>query len=366
MIPSPGPRRPITGCFGCSTASCRASQHNWRPAPRKDYLTAGEEQELAGSLSLTYQKKLPAESSLQLSFAQLYAVNDRNLKNPDIAVFDEPHTVAPPDRIFLNRPDIVQETVVVKNAVTGVPYARTTAYDLLPFGAQTEIVIVPGGGINTGDALLVTYAYRTNPQISFATTTRRISFNLPLFNHAYRLYGNFNTINQELLSGQADITTLANGRDYQVGLECIRNRLFFGGEYGNSDSDRDKHEYFDGHVRVTGQFGRNTVGLNLADRYTITYPNTFSGQVGTTRQNTVTAGAVYNRPLIDTAQLLITGNYIATRGTLLDRDNAMVTLNLRWNHGKLMLALIGQVNWQMLPGNTSRDDHVRFQATRYF
>ncbi len=334
---------------------------------RRDNLSIGTEQEMGGGLGVSYQKKLPAESSVQVNFTQRYMVNERNLINSDITVFDEPHTVAPPALIFLNKPDVIPGSVIVRNAVTGVPFTLTIDYNLVPFGAQTEIVIVPGGGINVGDTLLVTYAYRANPQISFATTTRRLSVNLPLFNYAYRFYGHYATMNQDLLSGQADITTLVNSREYQLGVECKRNRLTFGGEYGNFDSDQDKHEYYEGHARIHRQFGVNSLGLNVSDRYTITYPTSFSSAaIGTTKQNTITAGAVYNRPLIDTAQLLMTGNYISTRGSILNRDNAMVMVNVRWNHGKLMLSLNGQVNWQFLPGNTTRDDHLRLQVTRYF
>jgi hypothetical protein len=334
---------------------------------RKDFLAAGEEQELGGSLGLNYQKRLPAESNLNLAFNQRYAVDDRNLANSSITVVDEPHTVALPDRIFLNNPGVIAGSVIIKNATTGVPFALTTDYDLLPFGTQTEVVINPSGIISNGVTLLVTYSYQANPIISFATTTRRFSANLPLFNYAYRFYGSFATMNQELLAGQADVSRLTNSREYQAGFECKQGRLVYGGEYGNFDSDQDKHEYYEGRARLNRQFGRSSVGVSLSDRYTVTYPNSFTvSAIGTVRQNTVAAGTVFNRALFDTAQMLLSGNYIAVRGSLLNRDNASLALNLRWNHGKLMMALIGQVNWQLLPGTTTRDDHLRLQVTRYF
>lgn len=344
---------------------------------RKDDLVTGTEQNVAGAIGLLYQKKLPWDSQFQLNFNQLYQVTDRNQSGVSQLLVDEPHTavadpvipgLVPP--ILLRNGNVAPESIVIRNADPSVrllPYVVNVDYGVQQTGLQTQIVILPGSDIVVGDNLLINYLYLANPQVGYSTSTRRIGFNLPLFNYLYRFYGSWLDSRQELLSGRADLIRLTGQTAYKLGFET--NRLYFscGAEYEDVDSDQDKHQTILGFLRHSHRFGRGTLSLYTSDAYTKTRPNSFTGSgVPDRTVNSLSAGGTYSAQLFSTAQMSFTAKYFNLSGDALGRDDVSLGLNIRWNYGKISVSLLSQVNWRMLPGTTTRDEYLRLHLTRYF
>lgn len=342
---------------------------------RRDDLIAGREQNIAGSLGLLYQKKLPQDSSLQINCNQSYMVTDRDLGEVYRLIADEAHTVVEDPLvpglllpIVLQNGREVSAIIEVRNADSTVrllPYVLDGDYRFDDFSG--EIIIIPTGEINAGDELLISYVFMANPQITYATSSRGIAFNLFLFKSANRFYGNWLDSDQKLESGRADLVRLVDHTAYKLGFEAIRRYFSAAAEYEKVASDQDNHYTVKGSLRTSRRLGNGILTLYASDAYTQTSQNSFSRADQPDRSvKSLGAGGTYSSQLFNRAQLLCTAKYFNVSGDTVPRDDVSLGLNLRWNYGKLSLSLLSQLNWRMQPESTTRDEYLRLHITRHF
>lgn len=338
-------------------------------------VTSGTEANRSLALDLAYNKKLPDESALQLSYRYFYQETDRNQKEFTGVAIDEPRTVvagvlpgiAAP--FLLENSAVLADTIVIRNANPAVhlsPYVLNVDYTIEQAGLLTRIVPTPTSEIHVGDNLLLNYNYLTNPQVVYGTTSNSVNADLMLFNNAYRFYTRYTSSSQNLISGSADVIRLTNQNEYWVGFEKNKLSLSFGGEYNAADSDQDQHQAVTGFVRSQFGVGRGNLALYANDTYTNTEPNTFSSSQKANQVNSFGCGSVYTARIWHSVQMMLTGRYLNSSGDIPTRNDISLGADLSWSFGNMVASLVSQVNWRQVPGITTQDEYVRIKITRYF
>ncbi len=333
--------------------------------------TGGSERGWSAALNLTYQKKLPRESLLRLTYQHQYDLVDRDQTNQTTSVVDEPQTFSSGVPMFLKHPDVVPESVVVRNAnqaTRPTPYLPAIDYAVRSVGQLAEIVILPGSAIRAGDNLLVSYDYHVNPRIKFDTTLQSVGADLWLFDNRYRVYGKMDFYRQDLLSGKDDQVRLNNGAVFHAGFEGYTLPMTFQIKYDRYDLDFDKHDSVEARAQYTRNFHRSSFSANINDSYTVTRPNSYTGSAnsGNISVNTIGGGGTYTRDLFSTAFMSLSANYFNTQGKDISRDQVSCRFDFRWNYGKLQFSLFGQSNWRFEAQSSGSDASVQLQLRRYF
>lgn len=338
---------------------------------RRDTLSSGYEQEVAGRFSLNYKKVLPSSSLLTLEGYEQYGVTDRRFGDGRLTAVNESHQANAFFQPFtLKNPNVDLTSIVIRNkdplANQNQPYVEGTDYQVQTVGNLTQIATFPGSRIKEGATLLVTYAYTVDPAVQFATNAHSASGNLWLFSNKYRFYGRWEEVTFDLLSGRADQVNLPAQRAYHFGFETKVDELFMGLEYTNIDSDNDKEQSIQGTLRYTGQLGTDNYSVFVTDRYTLIEPTAFTGPGTSERdENNLNAGGIYNTRLFNSILCSVAANYFNVRG-LYDRDDFSGSLRLSWGMGKLRIMLLAQAYFRDNAGSWTSDEHVRFNLTRYF
>lgn len=120
-----------------------------------------------------------------------------------IDVVDETHTVPLNGAVILDRRFIVISTIVVTDNTGGIIYSEGTDYIILGVsGDFTQLQIVLGGRINSGDIILVSYKADQLPTQKFSTDY--ISYNFSLDYDWVRLSHSDSKSNDKLISGATE------------------------------------------------------------------------------------------------------------------------------------------------------------------
>jgi hypothetical protein len=338
---------------------------------RQDRLSSGSEDDYGGNFSVAYVKRLPKSGSLQLQFLQQYQVTDRSVFNANVFVFDERHTVVPsignsaiPDDVKLDNPNVDWSTLIVQNLdPLKNPLVRDIDYELVLLGSNT-FIRPKSAKILIGDTLIVAYAYQTNPQIKYDTSSRNASATVVLNEGRYRFYANYSEIRQGLLAGRADTVRLLSGTTYRFGFETNLEYLKYGSDVEIASSVDEKHKSAQGFVNYQLEFAKGLLSLTLADRYLVT-ELTQTGS-SSTAINSVNAGLTYSRNIFSSAQMSFYGLVSDSRGDDVSRNDISARFTLRWVLGKFTMSLLAQEDWRFVKDLTTRNDQLQVRLQRFF
>jgi hypothetical protein len=333
---------------------------------RTGEVLSGNETEYAGSIGLTYTKKLPAASTLILGVLGEHQVTDRNLLGSDITVRDKEYkNVQQGDILSLTSPGMLVSVISVQSRNPDRTYIVGDA----GLGDYTidyllgRVTINPGGAIVPGTDLFISFVYRVNPAVKYSTDTVSSTGTLSLFNNRYRLMVNTLSQDQDLISGQATNVSLTSTRSDLVHFDANYLYNILSMEYSDYSANATKYRYFEGAWLFNRQFPLWGVSFRARDRYTMY--DAASNRRGYS-ENTMDLGASYTRSLFYWAQATLTMNYLNTSGDNISRDYAYIRANLQGRINKLFINFIGQSTWRMSGKLDTRDDYVRFELTRYF
>lgn len=331
-----------------------------------DYLT-GEEQNWSSQAGLAYTKKLPQESHLNLSYSYRYGEVDRNLDENQLTIIDEVFTVNVFLAEYLERLDIIPESIVVYNADRSIIYALGTEYRVNVIGRRTELEII-GGGIVAGDNLSVDYLYQVNNSIEYSTTGHSVLASLGLFNQRYRFYGSLNKTDQSLIAGAVDVSPLTQQTYVQIGLEGNFDSLSVGSSYLYQDSTLSTDNTAEAFINYLFRKNRSHLNLRLTERYITTRQNEESSGVSDSDQNrnSLSFNADYRRRLRRNLTLNLRGHVIDIRGQSRDQDDIFLGMILESRWYKFELQLSADMTWQLYEESRSREDSVSFRIRRYF
>ena len=331
-----------------------------------DYLS-GEEQNWQSQASFAYTKSLPRESRLNMSYSYRYGEINRNLLDQQLTIIDEGFSVNVFLTGFLEKLDIIPESIVVYNADRSIVYVLDTEYRINTIGRRTELEII-GGGIVTGDTLSVDYLYQVNNSIEYSTTSNSLSASLSLFGQRYRLYTSLSQTDQELIAGVTNVSPLTRQTYAQIGFEGNFDRVSFGTSYLYLDSTLSTDKTAEAFVNYLLRKNRSHLNLRLTERYTTTQQN--EGNVGASddiqKRNSLSFNADYRRQLHSNLTLNLRGHVIDIRGPGRDQDDIFLGMILESRWYKFVLQMSADVTWKIYEDSASRNDSVSFKIRRYF
>jgi hypothetical protein len=329
--------------------------------------TTGEEDNVAGGIRLDYQKRLPALSDLNLGFGFRYGIVDRQVDENVLQIMDEKVSVSQYGTALLSNPNVLPDTVTVLNEQRGKIYVEGLDYILTSLGRFTEIEILSGSEIATGDILSVDYKIRVNPSIKYSNTGFRGSGAVSLFSRLHRFYASYANTSQDLIAGSDSDVRLIDLNTYTVGYELRLIHSSYGIEYINYDSTIDKYQSAEAYWRYRRQFRMSTAALQVRDIYTyFSEPESHTGNLSLGGQNVVSVNASYRRMLFRRTFYRFMATYLNLQGRSRSRDNVKLSFNFQMKVGKLELFLTSELNWENYEDNTYRQDYVRLEIRRYF
>jgi hypothetical protein len=330
------------------------------------HYNTGEEQNTIGNLSLSYQKRLPAQSRMHLGFGYTLGVTDRDL-DENFLHAEEPLVARLEEQNLLGNPDVVEASIVVQNAEKTTTYVEGPDYIVEAFGIWTEIIIPPGSAISAGDLLSVEYDYLVNPSIEFATETYRGSAALSLFGRRHKIYASVVDSNQDLRSGSDENVRLVQLTQYTLGFETNLERVSYGAEYVDYDSTIDKYRSVEGFWRYLRRRGRTTMSLQFRDIYTTFEETEFTREsdVGGD-ENAFSVDASYRRLFWRGTMLRTTATYLNVQGRSRDREEYTLGLDVSFRLGQLDVFLVSEIEWDEFDENRYREEFVRLEIRRYF
>ena len=330
----------------------------------------GTEQNASGSVSLAYQKILPAESVIHLQGRKQYGMSSNKLTDDKLSVLDEPHTASAVDPLILDEAVIVASTIVVRNAdpaVRTLAYVENKDYQVRQLGSQTEIFfLVAGSEIHAGDKLKISYQHLVNTHITYAYSSKGVGGDISLFQNRYRIYASWDGSSQELVSGEADQVNLTSTDAYRLGAERRFEAGSFSTEYSSTSTDQDRNQSLSGYLTYGGDYRLGKLSVTASERYVMVETNPLVNGPGTKRSmNIVSAGASYTRPLENAAVLTATANAMDSRGTIVT-DNLSMSLGVQWTLRRMTISVAGQANFRYTAGVLSSDQHLQMRISRFF
>ncbi|MBM4032158.1 MAG: hypothetical protein FJ291_10275 [Planctomycetes bacterium] len=191
-------------------------------------------QVVGGSIALAYRKTIP-HGLLLLNLGAGQDITDERGGGATRAVADESHTLTDGVPEFLDNPDVVAATVVVRNAANQLCLLNVD-YELFTTGRFTEIrrvfssLLIPNGG-----SVLVNYSYQAVSNLKFSTLNTHWRAEVNFFQR-YSLYAGTRTARDKLISG-IDAGRLQDVRDTLIGAAVTWGQARLRAEHQDYDSN---------------------------------------------------------------------------------------------------------------------------------
>jgi hypothetical protein len=315
-----------------------------------------------GSVSLTYDKRLPHNSELQLGTSYTYQWNKQQATNPVRTQFNEQIKITDLANYYpLANPNVIR-IVEVWNQAHTIQYFNPADYGTSVFGDQTSLTINPTGQIHTGDVLLVTYQYAVDTNLTIDSNTHSVTGNLSLLGNFLRLFAQYTETSQNLISGSARYATLGSSSVWSVGTESNFAGNTLGIRYLVSDNLRTNQDSIYAYWWYNWSLGRTQFKLSLADNYSQWTDKTTGRQ---DHVNGLFATATATRQFTRSSQGTITIGYLMNRGRT-DSDNFYASLNYILTLGKLQFWLTAQTLLNDYAGQSLMNNTVTLKVVRYF
>ena len=338
-------------------------------ASRSDF-TNGDITSTGGSVSLNYVKSLRRESTLQLGFNQSYSISDNTLAGDVLYVVNERQTVPDLITVFeipLAKPDIVHDSITVRNQGGSFKYTEGADYTVRQNGLSTYLVFpaVPQPGLFpiTASAILsIDYQYKVNPSIRYASSSRSATANLSLFGNRYRIFANYAESSQEALSGRQNAARLYGNRNYSLNFTTRLEHASFGGEYRRNESTISSSNEMAAFWRYAGNFDATYLSIGLRDNIT------FSGNDGMTAgknySNAFSMSGSLQRLLLEVINMRITGQYVNLTGQL-ESNYMTVGVDFDTYFGKTEVSLQSSTYWRF-EATSEQENSIRLNLRRQF
>jgi hypothetical protein len=163
-----------------------------------NFTGGGDEEIYEANLNFNYQRRIPW-GMLNINTGFGYRINDQNNDLEFVEIKDESHILGDPTFNFLERENVVLDSIVVTD-LDGNPYIEGVDYYVREVGLMVEIIRISFGHISEGEEVLIDYTARNNPPIKFSTTRQAYGINLFLW-RKWRLYYRYNRSKQSFISG---------------------------------------------------------------------------------------------------------------------------------------------------------------------
>lgn len=195
---------------------------------------SGGERSYGVNGNLAYERRIPW-GVIYASAGQDYRVNRRSVGNVLQEVLDESHVLRNGDLAILRNRNLTLASVVVTSADRSIVYALGTDYTLDTIGSSVVITRTNFGAITSGQTVLVSYRYLTNPAFDDRTRGRSNSIGVYLWS-ALRVTYRYSHAGQEFLAGTPpDLLSSHTSHSAEVDLDLDWSHTRW--LYENADSN---------------------------------------------------------------------------------------------------------------------------------
>lgn len=221
-----------------STLIAEGTAFNYNQSP-----SSAQQTTFMGGFSEAYTKRLSDTATLRLDNTLLVSHTTVDNTGTLLVIYDEAHAFngaggAPPGSFFLNRPLVMQNSLVVTDSQNTVPpYVEGLDYLVLRVGIQTMLQRPSGSRIPLGASVLVDYDALASPSGAYNTLTEAFRVRVSLFNEMWGLYGR---VSLSLNDAPPDLF-VQDIHSYTVGTDFEYKWLRLGAELGIYDASLSRY-----------------------------------------------------------------------------------------------------------------------------
>lgn len=163
--------------------------------------TGGSLNVYRGGVNFNYTRKIPW-GNIRVTTGVDYKQTEQDITLDYLQITDEAVTLTDGTITLLANKNIDVASIVItdNNIPPSVFYVKDADYRITTRGSFVRISRIAGGGINSGDTVLVSYRYISNPAFDFSLFGQSYGISLDLWS-AWRTYYSFNRSTQRFISG---------------------------------------------------------------------------------------------------------------------------------------------------------------------
>lgn len=322
----------------------------------------GSQNQVTGAATLIYQKKLPHDSDMQLQLGDSYQWNEQQTAQSVRTQFNETIKITDISLRYLLANQNVTAIIEVWNKDHTIRFQDPADFGVYLFGNLTYITINPTGQIHSGDALLVTYQYLLDADLTFAANTVSASGNLTLFGNLCSVFAQYSDTRQYLISGSDTYARLGNARTASVGAEGRMAGQTFGVKYISTYNPSISQDSLNAYWWYSGAFGKNQIKVSLTDTYNTWVDNNTSVSA---HNNALNASTTLTRQFSRSSQGSLAGGYIRSDGSA-NQNSAYIKLNYTYILGKLQFWATAQSLLNNFYNQSLMNNSISLMVRRYF
>lgn len=150
-------------------------------------------------VDFNYNREVP-NGTLNLNMGFTYTIADQDFEPGFVQVLDAPLTLADGSIALLANGHADLDSIVITNNTGTIAYIKDADYRVTEIDSFVRISRISGGGISSGQELLVDYRYNNNPPFDYSIFNQSYGISLNLWS-VWRTYYRFNQSKQDVISG---------------------------------------------------------------------------------------------------------------------------------------------------------------------
>lgn len=250
--------------------------------------------------------------------------------------------------VFLSRPNIRRETIVVWNASRTREFTEGIHYTIRANGAMTQIVPTIGGGVPIERNISVDYDADAASSGTYQTLNDLFQVRFDLWND---LWGAYFRLNWLASNARADLR-VQDLLSYTIGTDASWRGLRAGAEYEMYDSSFSEYNTFRLFQAVSANLDdRSTIGADFSQSWT---EYTDSNR----KEATYTFISRYRTALTRSFGISLEGGLMVRRGDGVDQDLATVRPALDYVFGKTTIRAEYNFEYDLFLNEEERERHM--------
>ena len=252
------------------------------------------------------------------------------------------------DSFFLNLPNVMQFTIVVRDPNNSAFYVRGIDYGITTIGPQTLIERIPGSRIPAGSTVLVDYQIVPTSAGSYEALNELFQIRFDLFQNLWGLYARVNLYDN---NARMDLR-VQSLMSYSFGSDVTWNWLRAGAEYEIYDSSFSDYRA----IRLFQSFSfrpdpESSWGVNFSESWT---DYTDSNR----KEQNYRFITLYHRALTQRLRLDLNGGVHVRRGENVDETLAAARPGIDYVLGKTSVRAEYDYEHQLFLNREERDKHL--------
>jgi hypothetical protein len=201
---------------------------------------------------VAYTKKIPLKGRFNLSYNFSQIKIEREGNTIEIPFFNEAYILSDTDITLIQYPDIIEESIVVKDITGGLIYQENIDYILIQQGIYFEIQRLPGGLISNNEQVYIDFIGKNSGSYNYTLLSNRFQSNISLFNDLVNFYYKYMNRDYENVS-VTNTDILGNINQNVIGITFRYKAFEFGAEKDNYKSNIVPYKLNSYFANVTGR-----------------------------------------------------------------------------------------------------------------